>query len=311
MNAEAQDVSALQARRPSVAAVFPGQGSERPGSGTEWLGDPLVGYASECAGVDVRRALERFSADLRRTSVLQPAIVALSLVAWRRARATGVRASLVCGHSVGELAAWAAAGAIDEREAVRVAAIRGRAMERAALVSPGAMIAVPSSVDVTAIAGLELAARNGPSQRVYSGSDEAIAAAARVFGGRRLEVSGPWHSGAMAAAEPEVRAALATLEVGSASSALVTCLDGRRLPPDERPDLVAQLTQPVAWDAVMATLAAEGVTDVICLAPGRTSRALLRDGLGARTRLHLIESDADCHRLQAALGPHAHEGTTP
>jgi len=290
------------ANHENVVAVFPGQGSERPGTGLEWLGDPLVAFASECCGVDVGRSLERFSADLQRTSVLQPALVALSLVAWRRVRARGVGASLVCGHSIGEIAAWSASGAIAERAAVRLAAARGAAMERAALASPGGMVAVGAQTEIAPESGLDLAARNGPEQRVYSGPEEAIAAAVRTFGGRRLDVSGPWHSRAMVAAEPALRDALASLAPESATRALVTCLDGRKLGPGERPDLVAQLTLPVAWSEVMTTLAAEGVTDAICLAPGRTSRGLLRGGLGAAVRIHVIESESDCERLRASLG---------
>jgi [acyl-carrier-protein] S-malonyltransferase len=186
---------------------------------------------------------------------------------------------------------------------VRLAAARGAAMERAAQASPGGMIAFGDEVDVGPVPGLELAARNGPSQRVYSGPERAIRAAARVSGGRRLDVSGAWHSRAMAAAEPALREALASIAPAAGTSALATCLDGRKLEPAEVPDLVAQLTRPVAWSEVMATLAAEGVTDAVCLAPGRTSRGLLRDGLGPAVRLHVVESEADCDRLLATLRP--------
>lgn len=286
-----------------LAWAFAGQGAEQALGRTDLFDDEAVAFASETTGVDLARAFERRSRELRRTSVLQPALVALGLAAWRRADAAGVDAALACGHSVGEITAWAASGAVDERDAIRFAAARGAAMDRAAEASPGGMLAIaredaPRALE---IAGVALAARNGPSQVVVSGSAEALGAVARACAARRVDVAGPWHSRAMGAAADETRAALEGVPRRVARIPVVTCLDGRVLDRSEAPDFVAQLTAPVAWDAVLVSLAREGVTDVVCAAPGRVNRGLLRDGLGRAIRLHVVDATVDVARLREGL----------
>lgn len=286
-----------------VAVAFPGQGAEQvysPVAPCEWWQDECFAWASAATGVDVPRAFQRM--DLRTTAVLQPALVALSLVAWRRLRARGVDVHFVCGHSVGEIAAWAAAGGLLPQEAIELAAARGVAMDDAARAFPGGMVAVDAkNVElVRERCNVELAATNGPSQVVFSGDESAIDAVVRL-GGRRLGARGPWHSRAMAIAIPATDRALSRLVPRPATLPLLTCLDGRALAPGESPDLAAQLTAPVAWDAVMRTLHAERITDVVCLAPGRVNRGLLRDGLGSAVRLHLADDEASLDRAAQRL----------
>ena len=194
-----------------VAAVFPGQGAEQPGVGLPWLDDPLFARASEVCGIDVRRALTRFTSDVARTSVLQPSLLAMALTAWSRLVARGVRFAFVAGHSVGEIGAWAATGAISAEDAVALGGARGGAMEREAGRRPGAMLALPADVDLERVLEegrregvLELAARNGPTQLVVSGDEAAVARAERSFGGRRLSVSGAWHSALVEGATEDV-----------------------------------------------------------------------------------------------------------
>jgi len=291
-----------------IAAVFPGQGCEEPGVGVEWASHPLFDVVSGLTGVDARRAVERFTRDLARTSVLQPVLVALSLVAWARLRARGVHPAWVAGHSIGEIAAWAASGAIDDREAIVLAATRGLAMEQAASERPGAMIALGPSHDRDravsvgrAHGEVSVAATNGPSQTVLSGDLAAVAAIEAAIGGRRVRVSGAWHTPMMASARGPLAAAVARVAPRRAERTLVTSIDGRALAPEEVPDLAGQLDAPVAWDRVMGTLRLAGVTDVVWLAPGRVMRALLRDGLGDLVRLHVADSEKDLDRIAQSL----------
>jgi len=265
----------------------------------EWLEHEVFGWASDVTGVDVSHALRRRTRDLERTSVLQPTLVALSLAVWQELALRGVRPAFVCGHSVGEVAAWAASGCVTERDAIGFAAARGGAMERAALASPGGMLAIAPDVleRALAVAGVDVAARNGPSQVVLSGPADVLVAVARTCGGTRVEVSGPWHSRAMGAASHGTAVALANISTTTAMVPIVTCLDGRVLGPEESPDFVAQLTAPVAWDRVMQTLARERITDIVCAAPGRLNRSLLRDGLGKTMKLHVADTHADIDRI--------------
>jgi [acyl-carrier-protein] S-malonyltransferase len=268
-----------------IAALFPGQGFEEPNMARGFLDHPLVAAASEACGVDVRRALERWSPDLARTSVLQPTLVAVSLAAWEGSSVspTGCAAErdlgllrsapkssadIVCGHSVGEIAAWAASGGIAPAEAVRLAARRGAAMERAAASSPGGMVAL----DVDSVRldhGLEVAARNSPRRVVLSGPLSAIEA----LGAKRLPVSGAWHSRAMRGLGIDWH-----VEERAPTRTLITCLDGSAV---VRPDLEAQMTSPVRWDRVMESLVRLGVTRVAIFGPQKVMRALVRENAPA------------------------------
>lgn len=122
-----------RARR--LAVVFPGEPFDRllsaPGA---WLTDPLVADASACAGSDIRRALS--GRTVLGAAVTQPATVALELVAFGRVLGAGLTPTLVAGQNAGEIAAWAASGAIADHDALRLAALRGAAVELASLVHP-------------------------------------------------------------------------------------------------------------------------------------------------------------------------------
>lgn len=285
----------------SVAYLYPGQGFEEPQMARNWLDDPLLALASEETGTDVRRAIERFLPELFRTEVLQPTLVAVALAADRRVRAVGPAPRFVAGHSIGELAAWAASGAIDAEDAVRLAARRGAAMALEARSHPGGMVsldeAVARSLDPAAF-GLALAARNSPFQTVWSGPAAAVARL-EARGARRLRIAGAWHSPAMDGARGPFEQALRSVHTRVAATALVTCLDGSIAL--GVPELVAQLTRPVAWSAVMGTLARAGVTDFVAMGCARTLRGLVRDN-GLRARVWPAESLADLDALARHLG---------
>ena len=85
-------------------------------------------------------------------SIVQPALVALQLVAWRRLRAQGTTPMLVAGHGCGEIAAWAASGAIDDHDAMKLAALRGAAVQLASLVHPTTRRASPGGWNAIAMA---------------------------------------------------------------------------------------------------------------------------------------------------------------
>ena len=131
-----------------VAFCFPGQGSQDVGMGRA-IADAfpearaVFDEASEAVGFDVARlCFEGPIEELTRTEMQQPALVATSLACLRAVESVGIRADFVVGHSVGEYAALAAAGAVSDRDALVLVRERGRAMEEAARRHPGAMAAV-------------------------------------------------------------------------------------------------------------------------------------------------------------------------
>ncbi len=134
-----------------LAVIFPGEPTDRIlAAPTSWLADSLVAEASSYAGLDLRRALSGRA--VMGASIAQPAVVALQLVAWRRLRAQGVEPFLVAGQGCGEIAAWAASGAIDDHEAMKLAALRGAAVQLASLVHPTARRASPGGWNEIAMA---------------------------------------------------------------------------------------------------------------------------------------------------------------
>src|SRR5919199_355999 len=102
----------------SIAFVFPGQGSQAPGMGLDWVqpvagANDLYGWASACLGWDLAGTLRDASADeLRQTYIAQPAIFCVSVAALQALQRAGVEPAFVAGHSLGEFSALVAAGSL-------------------------------------------------------------------------------------------------------------------------------------------------------------------------------------------------------
>ncbi len=270
----------------TTALLFAGQGVAPP-----WIAAELVARAEarllvealgDATGQDGARLLLRGGAAFARTEVLQPALVTACLIAATALADAGVEAAAVCGHSLGELAAWAAGGFVSATDAIAVAAVRGRLMAREAARFPGGMAVVTGDVAAALACGsLVVAARNAPEETVLAGDAAAIAAVVAAGRGKKLDVAGAWHSAAMAGAVAELEAALAAVPQRGSRSLFVSNRDGRVAEPAAIPTLLAgQLVRPIEWTAAARTLAALGVTRYVVAGPGRVVRALLRANLG-------------------------------
>ncbi len=303
-------------RRP-VALLFPGQGAEEPRMGLALAAAfagarELLELAAEETRADVPALLARGGRQLERTEVLQPVLVAVALGAMRALRAAGFAPDLVAGHSLGEVAAWSASGAVGEEDAVRLAAARGRLMAREAARRPGGMVALPDSprdeVEAAVAAGrahgaIEIAARNAPREWALSGDEPALAAVLRLFPARRLPVAGAWHSEAMRGAVEPLANAARPLARRPARARLVSGATGAPVELEERvPDLLGeQLVGPVRWADVMQTLARGGASDFVVAGPARVLRGLARKNLGPGIRIHVVSGPDDMARTAEAL----------
>lgn len=291
--------------------LSPGQGAQTPGLLTPWLDvpDALASLErwSSATGLDLLRLGTTADRDeLRATEVAQPLLVATALLS---ARALDLRPDLVCGHSVGELAALALAGVIDDDTAVLVAARRGKAMARAAALSPTGMVAVLGGDEATvrataAEADLEVSTVNGPGQLVLGGPTAALQDLV-VPGSklRHLDVAGAFHTAAMSSARTDLATVVADLEPHDARCPVVANADGAALTDGREllQRLVDQLTGPVRFDRCVEQWRAMGVTSVVELAPGGTLAGVVRRAL-PDVAVIALKDRADVAEAQALQG---------
>ncbi len=245
---------------------------------------------------------------LRRTAVLQPLIVAVSLGYLRRLLEKGITPDWVLGHSLGEITALAAAGVVAPEQAVIIAARRGRLMEEAAAAADGGMMAVigPERESVLALLGepagadqLTLANDNAPTQIVISGRRPALEAMAQRIGAaklgtcRILPVAGPWHSPYMATASARFADYLETQVFGKPSIPIVMNYSGQREDDPRRikENVINAVREPVQWRAAMGFLRSAGVGSLVEIGPGRVLSGLARtNGFGNETHLCTVSS---------------------
>jgi [acyl-carrier-protein] S-malonyltransferase len=279
-----------------IIAVFPGQGSQTPGFLSPWLEldgtrERLEAF-SERAGVDLVAAGTEWDADrIRDTSVAQPLIVAASLLSWAALNErAGTPVAGVAGHSVGEIAALAASGVLNDDDALRLVGLRGRAMAEAAATVETGMSAVVGGDEQAVLERLEAlqltpANFNGGGQIVAAGELSRLAdLGAEAPRGARvipLQVAGAFHTRFMEPAVETLRTAAADVEVSDPSTTLWTNSDGSVVSDGRRAlDLVvAQVASPVRWDRCMASFAEHGVTGIIELSPAGALTGLAKRAL--------------------------------
>lgn len=301
----------------TVALLFPGQGEDIVRTGPAWLDAAAVrGLLAHAAAVTGTRGgadalFARGGRALETTAVLQPAMVALCLGIAQELADGGLLPAAVAGHSLGELTACGAAGVLDVRDTVAIAALRGRLMAREAARHPGGMLAVTArergELDrVLAAAGpaVAVAAHNTTDQWVVSGEHTALREVAAAVAATPLAVDGPWHHPAMGAAAHEYRTALVHALHGPIRTPIISNHTGGLVHQvAELPDLLArQLTHPVQWVRCMATLATLAVTDVVVVGPSRALLGLVRRNLGDACRLHAAAEPADLPNVLGAVG---------
>src|SRR4051794_19033794 len=207
------------------------------------------------------------------TRFQQPAIFCVSIVAWE---AIGRPVSAAAGHSLGEIAALTAAGALDRDDALELVVTRGRLMAEAD--PDGSMLAVIGGTieDAEAIAdaaGITVANDNAPGQVVLSGPPDGLgrAEAAAAERGRRVlpvDVAGAFHSPSMEPAVEPFRGALGEVEVREPAFPV---LSGASVAPfaDVREELAAALIRPVRWRETMLALHEAGAASFIEPGPGK------------------------------------------
>jgi [acyl-carrier-protein] S-malonyltransferase len=278
-----------------VAFCFPGQGSVEAGMGrdiAEAVREAREVYdrGSEASGLDLAQLCFHGEAhELLDTAVQQPALVATSLAVLAALRARGYEPDYVVGHSVGEFAALAAAGAMTDEEAIALVRERGIAMAEAAALHPGSMAAILGLEDEIVetlcrkILGVWPANYNCPGQIVVSGENPAVdecCERAQEAGARRavkLKVSGAFHSPLVARAADRFRPAIERVKFQEPVAPFMSTVTAR-IESAQRmgPLLVDQLTAPVRFTQAASELVKEGVRTFVEVGPGNVLSGLVK-----------------------------------
>jgi [acyl-carrier-protein] S-malonyltransferase len=268
---------------PPTALLFPGQGSQTADMRDEvaTARPDLLALACEVAGDDP------FARVNDGTRFAQPAIYCASVVGFERLREAGVTGVAHAGHSLGEVAALVAAEALSAEDGLRLVATRGRLMQESGeRAGDGSMLALlgKGAADHAAVvadaAGLTVANDNAPNQVVLSGASaafETATEAAREHGLRAvaLPVTGAFHSPAMAAARPELEAALEQIDFDEPAVTVVSSITTEPFD-DVRARLADALTQPVRWRETLLALRAQGIERFIETGPGTVLTGLVK-----------------------------------
>jgi [acyl-carrier-protein] S-malonyltransferase len=259
------------------------------------------------------------------TENTQPAILAMSVAAWRLLESKGITPAFVAGHSLGEYSAHVAAGTLAFQDAVRLVRNRGRYMQEAVPVGHGAMAAIlgldeagVNQACAEAAQGEVVSAANlnGGGQIVIAGAAAAVARAgerAKALGARRvvpLQVSAPFHCALMKPAEDRLAPELRAVKAQAPRVPVVANVDAqpKRTAGESIDALIKQVSSPVRWESVVQRLAAEGVTHYVEVGPGKALSGMIKRIAGGATILNvegpgdlaaIISWDSSTARLQS------------
>ena len=303
--------------------VFPGQGSQAPGMGKDLAekfpaARQVFEEADDALGFAISRlCFEGPAEDLQLTENTQPAILTVSVAAFRAMMEEGIGApAFVAGHSLGEYSALVAAGTLSLSDAVRTVRARGRYMQEAVPVGTGAMAAVlggelshiqriceeASQGQVCSVANL-----NSPGQAVIAGNTEAVDRAIEGLSGVakrviKLKVSAPFHCALMKPAQDRLAADLERLEFREPAMPVVTNVDARATtaPNELRDALVRQVSAPVRWVESMQLLVEQSVGTFVEAGPGKVLSGLMRQ-INRDVKMLNVEDAASLEAAKAAL----------
>ena len=300
-----------------LAFLFPGQASQYPGMGKELAenhpaAQSVFAEADKSLGFSVSDLCFRGSEDaLKLTANTQPAILTVSVAAYRVLAERGIQPDFVAGHSLGEFSALVAASSLEFSDAVRLVRRRGEYMQSAVPEGVGAMAAIlglaPAQVagicrqaaDGQIVAPANL---NSPEQTVISGHAEAVKRAvelASAGGAKRaviLPVSAPFHSALMQPAAQRLEVDLRATELRQLRVPLVSNADAETTTSGDeaREALIRQVTLPVRWEESVRELIDHGVNTFVEVGPGRVLTGLLRQ-IDRSVHVFNVEDEKSLH----------------
>lgn len=297
-----------------IACVFPGQGAQAVGMG-QALAEAFpvcratFAEADAALGFALSDVIFHGPADrLTLTAITQPAILTMSVAAYRLLESRGVRPAMVAGHSLGEYSAHVAAGTFAFADAVRLVHHRGQYMQEAVPVGEGAMAAILGGDEALVAQACAEAAQgevvspanlNAPGQIVIAGSAAAVVRAgerAKALGAKRvipLQVSAPFHCALMRPAEERLAPELRAVVAHDPRVPVVANVDAapKTDAASSLEALIRQVSAPVRWEDCVRRLASSGVTAYVEVGPGTVLSGLVKKIAREATILNLDAPD--------------------
>ena len=300
-----------------LAFLFPGQASQYPGMGSDLAANfpesrSVFDEADATLGFPISKlCFEGPEETLKLTENTQPAILTVSMAAYRALEKRGVTPELVAGHSLGEYSALVAAGALAFADAVRLARHRGQYMQEVVPAGEGAMAAILglSPADVAEICKkaadgevVSPANLNSPEQIVISGHAAAVKRAVEIAsqsGAKRavmLPVSAPFHCALMAPAQKRFELDLRATKFNALRFPVITNVDAEAIESGDeaREALIRQVTLPVRWLDSVHEMIDSGVKIFVEVGPGKVLSGLLRQ-IDRSVRCFNVEDAASLH----------------
>lgn len=307
-----------------TAFLFSGQGAQTIGMGKELcenfaIASDTFDAASEAIGIDMKAMIfDGDSETLMITENTQPAILTMSIAAYRVVESMGVRPDVVAGLSLGEYSAHVAAKSMNFEDAVRLVKKRGKYMQEEVPVGVGAMAAILAldadavyaiCKDASAKGIVEPANFNCPGQITVAGEKEAVAYAcelAKERGAKRavmLPVSAPFHCSMLKGAGEKLKRELENVPVSDLAVPLITNVTADYVKSkDEIKDLlVRQVSSSVLFEKSLRRMLADGVDTFVEIGPGKTLCGFVKK-ITKDVSVYHVEDMQSLEEMKAALG---------
>lgn len=278
-----------------TAFIYPGQGAQKTGMGADFYENSesarqLYDAVSETLSLDMKALCFEENDKLDMTEYTQAAMVTTCLAITRVLREKGLLPDMTAGLSLGEYCAIAAAGGMEELDAIRLVRKRGILMQNTVPAGEGAMCAVIAmeAADIeriiSGIEGVSIANYNCPGQIVITGKTKAVEEAAEKLkegGAKRtvmLNVSGPFHSKMLIPAGEQLAAEMENMVFSPLRVPYVTNVTAETVTDigQTKKLLAEQVSSPVRWMQSMERMIADGVDTFVEIGPGKTLEGFLR-----------------------------------
>lgn len=285
----------------STAFIFPGQGSQVVGMGRELashypIAKQTFDEANSILAFDLSRLMwDGPDVELNETINTQPALFVHSMAAWRTfTELTTLKPAILAGHSLGELSALTASGAISFEDGLRLVRLRGELMKRAGEQNPGGMAAI-LGLDIPALDRVcmeasttneivQVANDNCTGQVVISGHKPALEramAGAKSAGAKRalaLAVSIAAHSPLMESIQTDWNAAVDSCPMAAPAIPVIGNVHAKEIQSAEevRADLKAQMQSRVRWNESVERMHRNGIQAYVEAGSGEVLLGLVK-----------------------------------